>query len=630
MIKSLYKDSCIFVNKNFAGLFKGVNIEWDKELEDSLEFIDLGLTPREVIVFAWFTALLFFVLSFLAAMVALFIGMNALYILLFGMILACLSLYLIPMYPVRLVVFEKMRALGYAPRLIAYLIIPLKQDPNLEKAVKFASEHGDDKLADDLKQLLWHTWSGKHNSIGEALPILGHKWGEHIKGLRDSLYAIRTSQMEKHEHRRLDTLDRALRELLDNIQIKFKEFTNELRVPTTVLFMGGVLIPLVAVMFLPVLSMMGFQLGTPLGLSVLLFVIVLAVFMVSEFILTKRPVAFSPIRIPKDYPGLITPGKIRIGNREVSLIKFSLGIVGLISLASVPYLLSYPNEMAEKLNTLPIVIGVFVGLWIYFRYDSLPRLKVRNDIERAEEECIEASFHIGNRLVSGMPAEESLIKVSKLLSNPEKDSQLSRILENTVRNIRYMNLNLRDAFFHPEKGSLKDAHSGLIHGIFKMFVNSMERGVDSAAETLINSANHFREIRKVENALREKISYTTSMMKVSATMIAPALCALAIPLTEIFIKILGNINANSEGNEYVAELGVEILKTPSLTPDLLTLILGAYMLSLLIILIRFTAILEYGNDEVKIKTEISNALPKALIIFTAVLFLGRIFFAQMV
>ncbi|MEA3254958.1 MAG: hypothetical protein U9Q22_03880, partial [Candidatus Altiarchaeota archaeon] len=499
-----------------------------------------------------------------------------------------------------------------------------------EKAIKFTSEHSDDKLANDLRQLLWHTWSGKHNSIGEALPLLGHKWGEHVKGFRDALYAIRTSQMEKHEHRRLDTLDRALRELLNNIQVRFKEFTNDLRMPTSILFMGGVLIPMIAVMFLPALSMMGFELGTPLFLSTILTIIILAVFMMSEFILAKRPVAFSAIEVPDDYPGLTTPGKIRIGNREASLIKFSLGIAGLISLVSAPYLLSYPNTITDRLNTLPIVVGVFTGLWIYTRYTALPRLKVRNDIERAEEESIEASFHIGNRLLSGMPAEEALIRVSKLLSNPKKDSQLSKILENTVRNIRYMNLSIKDAFFHPDKGSLKDTHSGLIHSIFRMFVNSMERGVESAAEALINSANHFREIRKVENAMREKISYTTSMMKVSVTMIAPALCALAIPLTEIFIKVMEKMNADSAGKEYMMEFGGGILKPPALMPDVLTLILGAYLLSLLIILIRFTTILEYGNDDVKIKIGISEALPKALIVFVAVLFMARLFFNQMI
>lgn len=629
MIKSVYKGSCIFVNQHFSGMFRGIDLEWDKELEDALRFTGLGITPIEVTIFAWTTGLFLFILFFIGALITLNIGFNPAYTILAGVILAGAALYLIPQYPARLILFERMKSLGYAPKLIAYLVITLKQDPNIEKATKFAAEHGEDKLAEDLRRLLWETWSGKYNSIDEALPLLGHKWGEHIKGLRDALYAIRTSQMERYEHRRLDTLDRTLNDLLDNIETKFREFTEDLRAPTAVLFMSGVLIPLVAVIFLPAISMLGFTLATPECLSIGLFMIILSVFMFSEFILAKRPIAFSPIKISRNYPGLPSPGKIKIGNRECSLIKFSFGIAALISTGSIPYLLGFSDGIWGQLNTLPLVIGVGTGLWIYLRWDALPRLKARNEIEQAEEDTIEASFHIGNRLMTGTPAEEALIRVSRLLSNPKEKSRLGGILEDTARNIRYMNLTLDDAFFHPEKGSLKDVHSGLIRSIFKMFVNSMKRGIKPGAETLIASANHFRDIKKVENSLREKVSYTTSMMKMSVTIIAPALCALAIPLIEIFIKVL-DIQAGTMEDNTIKSLGVMMLQPPSLTPDVLTLIIGAYMLLLLIILVRFTTILEYGNDEIKIKMRTAEALPKALIIFICVLSLGRFFFAQMI
>jgi Ca2+/Na+ antiporter len=281
MLSSLYEKGCLFVNQYFSWVFKSIDLEWDEKLEDALDFLHIDLKPREIMIFAWFSGLAVLIITFFFTLVAMLMGANSLYVLLIGFILAIGVIFFIPDYPVRLVNYERIRCLSYAPRLVAYMIIPLKQDPNIEKAVKFAAECGDDKLSEDLKQLLWHTWSGKHNSVDDALPELGLRWGAHIKGFRDALYAIRSSQLEKHETRRLDTLDRALRELLSNIQAEFKDFTNELRVPTSFLFMGGVLLPMVALMFLPVLSMMGLEIGAPIYVIIGLSIIVVAVFVVA-------------------------------------------------------------------------------------------------------------------------------------------------------------------------------------------------------------------------------------------------------------------------------------------------------------------------------------------------------------
>lgn len=626
MLRDIYVGSCKYVGENFAGLFKGIELEWDKELEESIKFTRLGVTPHQVVVFAWFSGLLMFTASLFLGLVALFAGINPLQVLVLGLFAACATVYFIQSYPVQSVIYEKMNCLAYAPHLIAYLIITLKQDPNLEKAVKFASENGTDRMSEDLRQLLWHTWAGKYSSIGEALPILGYTWGAHVKGFRDALYAIRASQVEKHEFRRVATLDRALKDMLINIQAKFREFINDLRTPTMVLFMAGVMIPMVVVMFMPVFYMLGLDIGTPAWVTFILVLIIMAVFFLAEYILSRRPVAFSPIMVPDNHPDLPHPGRMRIGQREVSLKKFSLWVFLLLSLGSAPYLLGHGTGIFAQLNTLPIVVGVFSGMWVYFYFDSAPRMRIRNQIEQAEEDCVEACFHIGNRLMSGMPAEEALIKVSEMLEDPKKESLIPKVLEETVRNIRYMNMSMRSALFDPDKGSLKDVHSGLIRGLFKMFANSMDRGVDAAAETLINSATHFREIRRVEHSLRDKISYTTSMMKVSATMIAPALCAISIPLTEVFIKVLRKVNTEKSLGDHGMYTGM--LRTPQITPEMLTILLGLYVLSLLLILTRFTTVLEYGNDSVRTKVEIASAIPKALISFIVVLFACRMFFAN--
>ena len=631
MLKSFYKDSCIFVNKSFSPLLGGIETTPDKKLEDALEFIKIGLSAREVKLFAYFSCFLLCFLSLFGAVIALLagLGMNSLYVALIGMIASFAVLFLITNYPNNLVAFEKMNSIGYAPRLIAYLIITLKEDPNLEKAVKFAAENGADHMSEDLRRLLWNTWAGRHNSVGEALPFLGHKWGEHVKGLRDALYAIRSSQVEKYENRRLDTLDRALSDLLENIKTRFREFANSLRLPVMFLFMFGVMLPLIMILFIPVFSMMGFQIGTAEGVSSLLLLVVIGVFILSEYILSKRPVSFSPIIVPRDYPGLASPGRVKIMGGEVSLIKLSFLIALFFALFSAPYFAGMKDPIVVQWGTYPLVLGIFAGVWAYFWFDIRERIKIRNMIQQAEEDCIESCFHIGNRLMSGMPPEEALTRVSEMISSPDHKSYLGIVLDDTVKNIRYMNMRMKDAFFDPERGSLRDVHSGLIHGLFGLFANSMERGVDAAAQTLIHSAQHFRDIRKVEESLRETISYTTNMTKLSAVFIAPVLCGLSITLTEVFITVLNKASAKMQQSS-VEGMNFMIMTAPKLGPDAMTVILGLYSLVLLLLFTRFTAILEHGDDEVRIRYEIAKSVPRAILLFTLTLFFGRLLFANIV
>ncbi|MCK4491941.1 MAG: hypothetical protein KAU03_04910, partial [Candidatus Altiarchaeales archaeon] len=216
-----FEKLCTSMNKHFSWMLKGLTVEWDKDLENAVTFTRLKVDAREIISTAWICALWVILATLLLSGTMIYYGGDFITPLVAGLILALLILYYIPLYPKRLASSKKMKAVGGAPEIVAYMIIPLKQNPNLEEAVKFAAEHGEGEMADDLKRALKDVWAGGYTGIGEALPVLGRKWGGEIKGFEDAMYAIRTSQIEKSETRRLNTLDRALESILDSIQKKF-------------------------------------------------------------------------------------------------------------------------------------------------------------------------------------------------------------------------------------------------------------------------------------------------------------------------------------------------------------------------------------------------------------------------
>ena len=620
MPELLFEKGCRFMNRHLSRVFRNINLEWDQELEDAIEFTKLGVRPIEVITSAWAAALLSIVLFSILSLLIFFLGHDPLPWLLFGFIMAVFLAHYISIYPKRLARSKRIKALGHAPEIVAYLIIPLKQNPNLESAVRFAAEHGEGQMADDLRKALWDVWAGKYRSVGEALPVLGHKWGRDMKGLEDAMYAIRTSQIERSESRRHNTLDRALELILQSVQKKFEEFINYLRLPTVVLFAGGTLFPLVIVILLPIVSFIGMEIGTQENMFIGLMAMVLIIFLFSDYILSKRPTAFTPINIPDRYPGLPSPGKMILFGKEGSAWKISLGVALAISLLSVPYFLGISNFISDKLTTMPIVIGICVGLWLYLRGTSIPKKEVRDSLKKTEEDTIEAAFQLGNRLITGMSAEEAFIRVANMMSTKEatSKSKVSEILERVIRNIRYLNMNLEDSLFDRERGALKDACSGMVNSIFRVFTITMRKSIRAASEALIVAANHIREIRRVENALKDKLQYTTSMIRVTAIIINPIICALAVYIAEVFRNTIASTRTSM--GHYGLEFNTGImLREPSTTPEMLQLITGIYMISLLFVLIRYVSILECGDDPVLHRLEIARGIPIALSIFVITL-----------
>jgi len=620
MPELLFEKGCRFMNRHLSWVFRTINLEWDLDLEEAIEFTRLGVKPLEVITFAWAAALLSIVFFSILSLLIFFLGYDPLPWLLFGFITGTFLAHYISIYPKRLANSKRIKALGHAPEIVAYLIIPLKQNPNLESAVKFAAEHGEGQMADDLRKVLWDVWAGKYRSVGEALPVLGHRWGRDIKGLEDAMYAIRTSQIERSESRRHDTLDRALKAILQGIQKKFEEFINYLRLPTVLLFAGGALFPLIIIILLPIVSFIGVEIGTPENLFIGLMGLVFGIFLFSDYILSKRPAAFTPINIPDKYPGLPSPGKMILFGKEGSAWKISLGVALAISLLSVPYLLGISNFITDRLTTMPIVIGICVGLWLYLRGTSIPKKEIRDSLKKTEEDTIEAAFQLGNRLITGMSAEEAFIRVADMMSTRgvTSKSKISEILERAIRNIRYLNMNLDDSLFDKKKGALKDACSGMVNSIFRVFTITMKKGIRAASEALIVAANHIREIRRVENALKDKLQYTTSMIRVTAIIINPIICALAVYIAEVFRNTI--VNTRTSMGHYGLEFSTGImLRESSTTPEMLQLITGIYMISLLFVLIRYVSILEGGDDPILRRLEIAKGIPIALLTFITTL-----------
>ncbi len=159
--------------------------------------------------------------------------------------------------------------------------------------------------------------------------------------------------------------------------------------------------------------------------------------------------------------------------------------------------------------------------------------------------------------------------------------------------------------------------------ILRIFVTTLKKGVDHCAQTLFTMSNHFEQLRKTEKKLKEMLRNSIAMMRMTASVFAPMITGLVVTLQQMIQSGVESAKEKLEGLGY-EYFNLSFLKNPGLSVEMLQLVAGVYMLILAILLIRYATLLEYGKDEVMLKSELAKNIPIALFIFTATLILSRI------
>lgn len=577
--------------------------EYSRDFAESIEFLKLDTTPQNVIAFS--RAAMFLSAVILGIPLFYFFGFSGL---IGAVILAFIGGQLITDYPKRKTIELRINALSEIPNIIVNLIISLRQKSNLEHAISFAGNYSEGPIAEDLKRLTWNHWTGKKSSINEQLDELALKWGVWSNGFKRAVYLIRSSLAEKSEARRLKTLDRALEVVLDDIKFQNRRYAEEMRTPTMILFSFGTVLPLVAISILPILSFIGIMSTSALQVFVLLVLSLVAVYFYSNSIMAKKPAGYSQIKIPKE-------------KSKKSWAWYSLGIAIFLSFPGILYLIGQiPGvhtgiELSNDLYSLSIIIGIMTGISTYNHNASKDRIKERNKIAEMESELTDVTYQLGSRMGENRSPEEALRWVAKTMP----DYKISELLKRVSQLIRKRSFTLEQAFFERNVGVLRKTHSKRIKSIFQIFINSGKKGVKASSEAMFSLSNQLGEIKKTNDRIQHNLTNSLSMMKLTATVFAPAICGLIISMQAIMNNTLSRASVNLSKYGYDIFVG-----SAKIIPiGILQLIVGVYLIALSYLLIRFVSIVKNSNDEILLKRDLSSNLVISLIVFIASLIISR-------
>lgn len=549
---------------------------------------------------------------------------------------------------------EKMLALAYVPEIVNYLVMSMRLNPNLERAVEFAALHGRGRIAEEMKKIIWGVQIGQYSSVEEALDNLAYRWGPYSDDFKQALMTIRASVLETDKTRRAELFEKAVEDVLEGSKEKMDLYARGLHQPTVFLYYFGILLPLMLAIILPIGA--AFLKDASFAKAEYVFtlycvILPAMVYMYGNSILSGRPPTYVPPEIPENYPGLPKRGMMAIGGIQLPY-KF-LAFFAFVLIISAGYfademrfasIATYQREDVLKatahvdlpifgriyaLGIFGVLIGTAVGISIYLWGKYAARKKVQDDIREMEVEFKDAVYVLASRLGENRPMEEAIRSAIEFLP---RSKVAKRVFRTVLENISMLGMTVDAAVFDRTYGALKNLPSQTIRSGMRVMVDSVEIGVNVAAKSLISLSMQIRNSHKIDEMLKRLLSDITVLLNTMSVFVAPIVLAVVSSLQTVIINSLSSVGGDSSNtistqtssslpmSSMAGLLGNKNLAAQSASPGQFMFIMGIYLMEIVILLIYFNSQIEDSNNKLHTYTSIAKALPIATIIFSVVAF----------
>ncbi len=633
----------------------------EEKISKQLNIAHLNVTPSQTITLS---IVVLFLVFFLGVLFSLLIYiLNGTFPFLFLILTLISSLFLFYYtytIPSRIATKWRLKASSQMVPCILYIVAYMKHTSNLERAISFASQHLPPPLSLDLKKVFWDVETGKFSSIKESLENYLENWRETNLEFIESFHLIETSLYEPSESRRIEVLEKALQVILDGVYERMLKYSREIRSPLTNLYMLGIVLPTLGVALLPLAStLLGGLLKWYHVLLLFNILIPFFVFYLTSEILLKRPGGYGETELLE-----MNPDYNKFKSKKPYL-KALLILLPFLILGFIPFIFQYTslpsliglkkdytfNELGikflpGKLFDFKEVAGGFVGpfglfaiflslfiplsvaLFFSLAYQEKTKdlIKARQKTKQLEEEFTNSLFQLGNRLGDGMPAEIAFSRVAE-----STRGQITEGFFKTVNtNIQQLGMSLEQAIFNKKRGAIIYYPSALISTSMKILIESVKKGLQVAARSLMSISQYIKNIHKINERVRDLLAEVVSDMKGNMTFLAPLLSGIVVGLASMITIILNKLQVMFEmqGNFDLGGVGniSNILELFDLTamipPFFLQIAIGIYIIEIIFILTSTLITVDAGEDKLRVVYETGKNLKRGILLYITVSFLA--------
>ncbi len=648
--------------KSLGNLFMMKVSEKDKpKIQRGIDIAHLDVTVSQVAVLAVTLLLLgIFATVMLFAAIFLFTGSFPMMFLFLGVMFSMFLFFYAYKAPERMAMKWRLMASSQMVPAILYIVIYMKHTSNFEKAVAFAAEHLDNPLAMDFRKIFWDVEVGRYSTIKESVDAYLETWRDYSIEFIESFHLIESSLYESSDSRRVLVLEKALQVILDGVYDKMLKYTHSVKAPLTNLYMLGIVLPTLALAILPLASTMLGGAIKAYHLFVLFNLIIpFMVIYLTGGIMMARPGGYGETNLLERNP-LYPTYKSKKPYVKSSMIAFPLILIGLIPMffryTNLPLWLGLqrdytwaslgfsllgnngifgifeseagglvgPFGVLALLLSLLVPLGIALFFIIAYKEKTKLLIKARADYKNVEEEFTSSLFQLGNRMGDGLPAEIAFAKVSESTKGTATEGFFKIVNEN----IQQMGMSVENALFNSKRGAVIFYPSQLVATSMKILVESVKKGLQVAAKSLMSISEYVKNIKKIDVRLNDLLAEITSDMKSNMVFLAPLLSGIIVGLAGMITTILGGLS-NSMGAGALGEgaastfggLGslLGIFQLDKMMPTYwLQLAVGLYLIEIVFILTSTLVTIKSGKDELQTTAETGKNLKAGILLYLVV------------
>ncbi|MHA1749293.1 MAG: hypothetical protein ACTSYF_11705 [Promethearchaeota archaeon] len=594
-----------------------INKKTEEKLQGAIDFSHLNVSPKSVFNVSIFLTLIFLLFSILSGILHFFpIYLTLIFI--FGSFGIGYYFY---NYPFQYARKYKIEASSEMVLAIVYMTVSMKVKSNLESAIIFAASNLKGSLSIDLTELIWDIYNGKYYSADQALDDFIKKWRMENEEFTQALNLIKSSFYENMNERE-NVLNEAVKTILEGTKNRMKHYSQDLKSSLTILNAVGILLPIIGLIFFPMVTIFMPETIKPLFIAIGYDIILpMIVFFLITSSLRRRPTTFHQ-------PELSVDG----GNRIKKRINFKsfISILTAIFFCGIGfYGISTAREnfsFSLILYSLLILFGIASGIVSYSFLTSIPKLGRKDEIISMENELHLVLFQLGYQLRNGASIESNVSKIRTKIN----ELKISKFFGIIINNIQMLGMNFWQALFDEKSGAIYRYPSRLIKAIFKAIYEISKSGSRFLSSSMISISNYLKNMRDVEEYLKEMLSDVVSTMRIQSLILSPLTSGIVVALTAMMMNMLVNLSGWVEsfqsqlgGYGPIGDIGGGVFNSIATIDQIIPIsyfqiIVGIYMIEIVSMISVFLSKIEYGDEKIQRNYDLGKTLLVAFVIYSFV------------
>jgi Flp pilus assembly protein TadB len=580
----------------------------EKKLQEEIDFCHFEVSPSEIFSTSIFLPATFMLISYF---ILNFAGLATFDIIASFFMVTTVIFYFILNYTKFQTIYYRSKFSSEMALSIIYMSISLQTSKNLERAVSFAANNLSGLLGLDLKRAIWNVQSGKSISISEELSKIAEKWRKESQEFVDAISILKDS-IVLTEDQFQKSLNEAIEIVLQKTKTRMKEYAMSLKTPLNIVNSFGVLLPLLAMIFLPIATIFLPEMIKATFISVLYVAILPSIvyFLFRQYFYS-RPYSYHQIELSTD--------KYKKRKLTISIASLTLLLTIVLPLLIFVSKSKFSDSVFLASMGVTISIGLIVFLSGYIYTSGLE--KINKKILKFEDELPTATYQLASVCRSGKPIETILENSSYFL----KDLEIREIFTEASTKIK-SGYNLEGAFFDEKTGALKDCTSRIIKVVIRSMLDLANKGSFAISKALDAISRFLDDAKDVNKFTDEVLDEITSEMKIMVYVFAPLAAGIVVGLLSMitivfysFAPSLQELEKTLSGKEYKTALqsvGWLLNLTKAIDLSQFQIVVGLYMIEIVIMISYFLGELKYGEDEVNKIKDISKTVLIALIIYS--------------